>query len=105
MFRFWNTKAMTPLLARLSRAIYRKEPISGFILLFGLTNGLLGGFEGRWSLFSIGLIISVTGILMRWLQAQKVPTTIPAKPSRYRLPPSTSAIPLPTLTSSKKPHR
>ena len=93
---------MNPLLAKLLRAIYRKEPISGFILLFGLTDALLGGFEGRWSLFSIGLIIAVTGVLLRWLQAQKVATTVRAKPARYRLPPSTSAIPLPPLTSKKR---
>ncbi len=95
---------MNPLLVKLLRAIYRKEPISGFILLFGLTDALLGGFEGRWSLFSVGLIITVTGILMRWLQTQRVPRTIPAKPARYRLPPSTAAIPLPPLTSKKR-HR
>ncbi len=100
---------MNPLLVKLLRAIYRKEPISGFILILGLTDALLGGFEGRWSLFSVGLIITLTGILMRWLQTQRVqtqrvPNTIRAKPARYRLPPSTSAIPLPPLTSKKR-HR
>ena len=93
---------MNPLLAKLLRAIYRKEPISGFILLFGITDALLGGFQGRWSLFSIGVIIAVTGIFLRWLQNQKVPTTIRAKSARYRLPPSTAAIPLPRLTSKKR---
>ncbi len=92
---------MKPLLAKLFRAIYRKEPISGFILLLGITDALIGGFEGRWSLFSVGLIIAVTGILMRWLQNQKKPTKVRTKSSRYRLPPSTAAIPLPTLTSNK----
>ena len=93
---------MNPLLAKLFRAIYRKEPISGFILLFGLTDALLGGFEGRWSLFSVGLIIAVTGILMRWLQTQKKPAKVRTQSPRYRLPPSTAAIPLPPLTSNKR---
>lgn len=93
---------MNPLFAKLLRVIYRKEPISGFILLFGITDALLGSFQGRWSLFSLGLVIAIMGILMRWLQGQKKVSTVPKKSARYRLPPSTAAIPLPPLSSKKR---
>ena len=93
---------MNPLLTKLLKVIYRKEPISGFILLFGITDALLGGFQGRWNLFSLGLIIAITGILMRWLQAQRTNPTVPRKLARYRLPPSSTAIPLPPLTNKKR---
>lgn len=93
---------MNPLSAKLFKVIYRKEPMSGFILLFGITDAFLGGFQGRWSLFSMGLVVIMTGIWMRWLQAQKTVSTPRKKSARYRLPPSTAAIPLPTLTSKKR---
>ncbi|MDJ0649313.1 MAG: hypothetical protein QNJ60_11465 [Xenococcaceae cyanobacterium MO_188.B19] len=93
---------MNPLFTKLFRVIYRKEPISGFILLLGITDALLGSFQGRWSLFSLGLVIAITAVLMRWLQGQRTVATIPKKSARYRLPPSTAAIPLPPLTNKKR---
>ena len=93
---------MNPLLARLLRSVYRKEPISGFLLILGATDALIGGFGGRWSLLSIGLVIAIMGMVIRWRQSQKTAEAIAAEPARYLLPPSSSRPPLPLLTNNKR---
>ncbi|MEM7591870.1 MAG: hypothetical protein AAF383_10190 [Cyanobacteria bacterium P01_A01_bin.83] len=94
---------MNPLFARFLRAIYRKEPISGFILLLGATDALIGGFGGSGSLLSVGLLIALLGIIMRWRQSEKSTTQLAVKPAKYYLPPgNNSRQPLPLLTSSNR---
>ncbi|MEM8721862.1 MAG: hypothetical protein AAGE84_21620 [Cyanobacteria bacterium P01_G01_bin.39] len=93
---------MNPLFARFLRAIYRKEPISGFILLLGATDALIGGFGGSGSLLSVGLLIALLGIIMRWRQSEKSTTQLATKPAKYYLPPGNSRQPLPLLTSSNR---
>ena len=94
---------MNPLLTKFFKSTYRKEPISGFIVILGITDAVIGGVGGKVSLFSIGLLVTIAGIVVRRLQIQKfqaIPTT---RPARYRLPPSSSRQPLPLLV--KKKHR
>ena len=93
---------MNPLFARFLRAVYRKEPVSGFILILGATDALIGGFGGRGSLLSIGLLIALLGIIMRWRQGAKKSQAIATEPVKYYLPPGTSRQPLPLLSSSKR---
>lgn len=93
---------MNPLFARFLRSVYRKEPISGFILILGITDALIGGVGGRGSLLSIGLLIALLGIVMRWRQGEKKSKAIAREPVRYYLPPSSSRKPLPLLTGSKR---
>jgi hypothetical protein len=93
---------MNPLLARFLRSVYRREPLSGFILVLGVTDILLGGIGGRWSLLSVGLVIALTGMLLRWRHTHKIPTTVVERPARQLLPPSPSSQPLPLLTSDKR---
>ncbi|MEM6611860.1 MAG: hypothetical protein AAF652_06315 [Cyanobacteria bacterium P01_C01_bin.72] len=92
---------MNPLFARFLRAVYRKEPVSGFILLFGVTDALIGGLGGRGSLLSIGLLIALLGVIMRWRQGEKKSKAIATEPIKYYLPPGSTRQPLPLLTSSK----
>lgn len=92
---------MNPLFARFLRSVYRKEPVSGFILILGATDALIGGLGGRGSLLSIGLFIALLGAIMRWRQGEKKSQAIATKPVRYYLPPDSSRQPLPLLTSSK----
>ncbi len=82
--------------------MYRKEPISGFILILGATDALIGGFGGRGSLLSLGLLIATVGMIMRWQQGGKKSQEIVSEPVRNLLPPSSSRQPLPLLTSSKR---
>ena len=93
---------MNPLFAKFLRAVYRKEPVSGFILILGATDALIGGLNGRGSLLSIGLFIALLAIIMRWRQGEKKSQAIATKPARYYLPPVSTRKPLPLLTSSKR---
>ena len=93
---------MNPLFAKFFRAVYRKEPISGFILILGLTDALIGGLGGRGGLLSIGLIVAMLAMIMRWKQGNKKSRAIATQPARYLLPPGSSRQPLPLLTSSKR---
>lgn len=96
---------MNPLFARFLRTVYRKEPVSGFILILGATDALIGGFGGRGSLLSIGLLIAFLGIVMRWRQSDQKSRTVAAEPINYLLPPSSvnsSRQPLPLLVNSKR---
>lgn len=92
---------MNPLFARFLRAVYRKEPVSGFILILGATNALIGGFGGQGSLLSIGILIALVGVIMRW-QGTKKSQAIATEPVKYYLPPGQSRQPLPLLSSSKR---
>ena len=95
---------MNPLFAKLFKSAYRKEPISGFIVILGVTDAVIGGVGGQISLFSIGLLIAILGIVVRRLQIRKLQTITMTRPARYRLPPSSSRQPLPLLVRRKK-HR
>ena len=92
---------MNPLFARFFRTVYRREPFSGFILVLGTTDALIGGLNGRGSLLSIGLLIALLGIVMRWRQGEKKSRKIAPEPVRYLLPPGSTRQPLPLLMSSK----
>lgn len=94
---------MNPLLAKLFKSAYRKEPISGFIVILGVTDAVIGGIGGKVSLFSIALLVTIFGIVVRRLQIRKFQTMTTPRPARYRLPPSSSRQPLPLLV--KKKHR
>ncbi|MEL6438750.1 MAG: hypothetical protein AAFQ80_05775 [Cyanobacteria bacterium J06621_8] len=83
------------------RSIYRSEPISGFILVLGVTDALIGGLGGRSSLLSLGLLIALLGITMRWRQGSKKKQAIATERAKYYLPPGDSRQPLPLLTSSE----
>lgn len=92
---------MNILLPRVLRTLYRKEPISSFILVVGAVDAVMGGVGQRWSLFSFGLLIVSLSIILRWLQVQKAqPIITEEKPRRY-LPPTPSTMPLPLLTHNK----
>ncbi|PHV62930.1 hypothetical protein VKI21_17175 [Cyanobacterium aponinum UTEX 3222] len=80
------------------KKIYRKEPISAFIIIFGFVDSILGGFEERWTLLSLGLLIATTGLFMRWLQTTKPQKITTVSRTRRYLPPSRSSLtPLPPL--------
>ena len=93
---------MNPFFAKFLNSVYRKEPISGFILIFGVTDALLGGMGGRWSLFSVGLMMTVLAIVLRSLQEKKLKAVRQEKTPRYQLPPIASNAPLPLLVGKKR---
>jgi len=87
---------------RFLRALYRKEPISSFIVLVGAVDMVMGGVGERWSLFSLGLVVTLLAVALRWWQGQKSQgIVVENKPRRY-LPPSPSRQPLPMLTQERR---
>jgi hypothetical protein len=92
---------MTNSLSKFFRATYRKEPISSFLFLLGITDAAIGGLGEHWGLLSVGLTVVVSAALVRWLQIQKSSQLPPAPPTRYYLPSSSSRPPLPLLTKEK----
>jgi hypothetical protein len=92
---------VNPLFARFFRAVYLKEPVSGFILILGATDALIGGLDRHGSLLSIGLFIALLGIIMRWRQGEKKSPNVSAQSAKYLLPPASTHQPLPVLMNSK----
>lgn len=83
---------------RFIRSAYRKEPISSFILTVGAADAVIGGIGMRWSLFSLGLVVALLAIALRWWQVQKAQPIIADDSPRHFLPPQASRPPLPMLT-------
>ena len=95
---------MNVVFTRFFKSIYRKEPISSFLAIVAATDLVIGGIGSHWTLFSFGLIIALTGGLVRWKQVQKSRQIQVKNQTRYLLPPSSSRPALPMLISNKN-HR
>lgn len=92
---------MTPLLPRFLKTFYRREPLSSFILIVGAVDSVMGGVGSRWSLCSLGVMLLLLALGIRWWQGQKS-AQIPVSPSPRRyLPPSSERPPLPLLTPQR----
>ncbi|PSF37505.1 hypothetical protein C7H19_10075 [Aphanothece hegewaldii CCALA 016] len=93
---------MNVIVPRFLKTAYRKEPISGFILIAGTVNVVMGGVGQRWSLLSFGMMVIITALVMRWLQIQKAKEIAAEETPRYYLPPSSDRQPLPMLMNEKQ---
>ncbi len=80
--------------AKILGSVYRKEPISGFIFILGITDAVIGGVGGRWSLLSVGATFALIGMFVRWRKTQKITEAVAFKPARHLLPPNSSRPPL-----------
>lgn len=94
---------MNIVLPRIVKTVYRKDPLTSFILIVGVIDALMGGMGERWTLCSFGAGIIVLALLLRWIQSPKGQPQ-PAKHSpRLYLPPSAPAHdPLPLLTPKQR---
>jgi hypothetical protein len=93
---------MNALLPRFIKVAYRKEPISSFILIVGAVDAVIGGVGSRWSLLSLGTMMVILAVLLRWWQTQKAQAVVAEETPRRYLPPSSSRTPLPMLSSQKQ---
>lgn len=99
---------MNTALHRVLKSVYRKEPISSFILTMGAVDVAIGGLGSHWSLFSVGLGIVSLAIVLRWWQIQRLHEPEPElepepeTPNSYYLPPSAVSPALPKLRTSRK---
>ncbi|MDC0832747.1 hypothetical protein CKA32_004237 [Geitlerinema sp. FC II] len=87
---------------RIVKSIYRKEPISSFVLTVGAVDAALGGLGGSGSLLAFGMGTIGVAVALRWWQIQRRRDQQPETAAEYYLPPSRSARPLPRLTSTSR---
>lgn len=93
---------MNVILPRFLKSAYRREPITGFILLVGTVDTTIGGLGQYGSLVFLGLATVGTAIALRWWQIQRTKELQPERVAQYSLPPRSSSSQLPTLSMSKK---
>lgn len=97
---------MNVLWFRLLRSIYRKEPITGFVITVGAVNVAIGSIDQSSSLVFFGLGTVAIALLLRWWQGQQRPAPKVVEPPRAprALPPYASRPSLPDLSLPKKPY-
>lgn len=82
---------------RLKR-LYRREPLSSFVLLSGTVAGMVGSSGGQWVLFGAGVGLALGSLGWRWLRLQDRP--LRSAPPRRFLPPAAQP-PLPVLNHER----
>lgn len=98
---------MNALWFRILRTVYRKEPITGFILTAGAMNVAIGGIDQSTSLVIFGLSTVTIALALRWwhLSHRPAPMKVSTESSRRApmraLPERSSRPSLPTLSIPK----
>jgi hypothetical protein len=101
---------MNGLWSQLFRSVYRKEPITGFMLIVGAVDVAIGGVsESGIPLVVVGLGTVGAAMALRWLQFQhrQRPTPKDTEPPRSVpiLPAQSTRAVLPPLSSKQPPGR
>jgi len=86
---------------RFFKSVYRKEPISSFILIVGAVDIVIGGFNTRWSLLTFGVTLMLIAAALRWVSGQKNQEEMEEETAKYFLTGDSSRPPLPLLTPAK----
>ena len=79
------------------RRLYRKEPISSFLIVVGAVDAVLGGVNQVGTLMILGLLTSGASLGYRWWCIQQAETKLDFKSKQLYLPPSSNHHPLPNL--------
>lgn len=93
---------MNAIWSRMVRSVYRKEPITGFVIIAGSVDVAIGGIDGSTPLVIFGLSAVGVALALRWWQSQRRSPEPPQRDAVYALPPASSRSALPTLKMSKK---
>lgn len=94
---------MNALWHRVLKPLYRKEPISSFVLTMGAVDVAIGGLGSSASLMLLGSGTVGAALVLRWWQIQRAQRDRPQEAmAEYFLPPSRSETPLPRLQSSRR---
>jgi hypothetical protein len=88
-------------LSRLFKSAYRKEPVTGFIIMVGAVDVVIGGAGASGSLLVFGLGTVGVALAWRWWQIQRSRVEEPTPAPEYYLPPQSSRPSLPMLSMSK----
>ncbi len=84
------------------KRLYRKEPISSFIIIVGAIDAVIGGANEVSPLMMFGLLTSGVAIGYRWWCIQQARTTFENKSRQLYLPPQSERTPL-NLDSRRQP--
>jgi hypothetical protein len=84
------------------KRLYRKEPISSFIIIVGTIDAVLGGVNEVSTLMMFGLLTSGVAIGYRWWRIQQAETRFDSKSKQLYLPPQSERTPL-NLDSRRRP--
>ena len=85
------------------KRLYRKEPISSFLVIVGAVDAVLGGVNEIGTLMILGLLTSGMAIGYRWWCIQQAETGSNRKSKQLSLPPSSNRSPLPNLDNRRQP--
>jgi hypothetical protein len=76
------------------KRLYRKEPISSFLIVVGAVDAVLGGVNEIGTLMILGLLTSGTAIGYRWWCIQQSETASERKTKQLYLPAAANRAPL-----------
>ncbi len=96
---------MNAVWTRVLRSLYRKEPITGFVLTASAVDVAIGGIDQNSSLVFFGLFFVTGALALRWWHLYNRPERIAAPPERApigALPAQASRPSLPDLAVAKK---
>jgi hypothetical protein len=79
------------------KRLYRKEPISSFIIIIGAVDAVLGGVNEIGTLMILGLLTSGVAVGYRWWCIQQAESEYERKPKQLYLPPQSERTPLPNF--------
>ena len=85
------------------KRLYRKEPISSFIIIVGGVDAVIGGVSELGTLMILGLLTSGLAIGYRWWSIQQAETRLDRKSKQLYLPPANNHAPLPPLDRRHPP--
>jgi hypothetical protein len=88
---------MSAILPPVLKRLYRKEPISSFLIVVGAVDAVLGGINEIGTLMILGLLTSGISLGYRWWCIQQAETRLDLKSKQLYLPPSANRNPLPNL--------
>lgn len=76
--------AMNQTVSHFVRSLFRREPVTSFLITIGATDAAIGGLNNRAVLMSLGLTLVGVTVLLRFLQSQrqrqKSPSQFPIQP-------------------------
>jgi hypothetical protein len=79
------------------KRLYRKEPISSFIIIIGAVDAVLGGVNEIGTLMILGLLTSGVAIGYRWWCIQQSESATDRKSKQLYLPSQSERTPLPNF--------
>jgi hypothetical protein len=92
---------MNAIFPNVLKRLYRKEPISSFIIIIGAVDAVLGGVNEIGTLMILGLLTSGVAIGYRWWCIQQSAAERDRKSKQLYLPSQSERTPLPNFDTRR----